>query len=135
MPLPRIIARLNKRYTNRFIEPVVSRFAGFAIVTHQGRHSGNTYRTPIFVFEADGQNTLVAALTYGPSADWVQNVQQHGGAIDYCGSTRTIDAASVVRRPEAGAQLPTAVEIWLRLLRVTDFMRLDVSPYRPTTKG
>lgn len=124
MPLPRLVARLNKRYTNRFIEPVVSRMPGFAIVVHTGRHTGATYQTPVYSFEADGG--YLVSLTYGPTADWVRNVLTNGGALRHNGRDLTIDDPTIVGRSVAWTHLPRLVRVWLRLLRVTDFMLISV---------
>jgi deazaflavin-dependent oxidoreductase (nitroreductase family) len=56
---------------------VASWAPGFAIVTHVGRTSGRTYRTPVNVFRDDGR--YVFALTYGRQSDWVLNVLATGG--------------------------------------------------------
>jgi len=76
MVLPRWLARFNRRVTNR----LASRLAGdgrpFSTVVHVGRVSGKTYRTPVTVFENEGVYRI--ALTYGPDADWVQNVLAAG---------------------------------------------------------
>lgn len=137
MPLPRVVARLNKRYTNRFIEPVVRRFSGFAVVHHTGRQTGNRYRTPVLAFdtetdsESDGTSTLLVALTYGPGADWAQNVLRGGGAIRRkSGSELAIAAASIVGRDVAWPHLPWIVRTALRLLRVNDFMALEITRAR-----
>jgi deazaflavin-dependent oxidoreductase (nitroreductase family) len=76
MPLPPIVARLN-RYT---INPLTRRFAGriapFAMIEHRGRTSGKVYHLPIMAFPTD--SGFVVALTYGPDADWVKNVLAAG---------------------------------------------------------
>lgn len=125
MPLPRTIALLNKRYTNRFIEPVVRRTPGFAVVTHTGRKSGRTYQTPIYAFGAD--ESFVVSLTYGPGADWVQNVLASGGRLLRHNTEFTIANSSIVGRSEAWPTLPRAVRLWLRLLRVTHFLHLNLT--------
>jgi deazaflavin-dependent oxidoreductase (nitroreductase family) len=76
MPLSRRVARFNKHVTNHVTGPFAGRLPGFAVVTHVGRRSGIAYHTPVNVFR-DG-NRYVFALTYGPRADWVQNVLTAG---------------------------------------------------------
>lgn len=127
VPLPHAIARFNKRVTNRFIEPLARRSAGFAVVHHSGRRSGAPYTTPVNVFaEADG-GALLVALTYGPSADWARNVLDGGGVVEDSSGVRVIQGASVVDRSVAWPALPALVRGALTVLRVTDFMRLTVS--------
>ena len=125
MPLPRVVARLNKRYTNRLIEPIVRRFSGFAIVGHVGRRSGAAYRTPVNVFECRG--SLVVALTYGSSADWAQNVLAGGGSVRRRDIDFPIESASVVGRDHAWSCMPALVRVALRILRVREFMWIEVA--------
>jgi deazaflavin-dependent oxidoreductase (nitroreductase family) len=128
VPLPRLVARLNKRYTNRFIEPVVRRFSSFACVVHFGRRSGAEYQTPVYLFDCDG--ALLVALTYGAAADWVLNVLAGGAAIKRGNQEFAVEATSVVGRDIAWPCLPAVVRGWLRALRVDDFMLLRVGEAR-----
>ena len=129
MPLPRAVARLNKRYTNRFIEPVVSRMASFVVVHHAGRSSGRAYRTPLYAFTSD--RGLIIALTYGVGADWTQNVLTSGGTIERGGEHHVIEATEIVDRAAAWPSLPPLVRFWLRVLRVHEFALLTARPQKP----
>ena len=82
MPLPRWVALLNKRYTNRFVEPIIRRFRRFAVIHHAGRSTGLPYRAAVYVYR-DGQSFFVT-LTYGSGADWVRNVLHSGGSCETC---------------------------------------------------
>jgi len=124
MPLPRWVARFNKRFTNRFVEPIIRRFRRFGVIHHSGRSTGLPYRTPVYVF-THGHSFFVA-LTYGPDADWVQNVLGGGGSCETSGSTRTMSGAIVVGRSEAWPHLPRLVKILLRAVRVSDFLRFQL---------
>ena len=126
MPLPRWVARFNKRVTNRLLEPLARRFDSFGVVIHVGRTSGRRYRTPVNYFPAQDPDSLLVALTYGPRADWVQNVLAGGGTIEAGPSTRYILSAEHVGRAAAWPHLPRIVRIALRLLRVHDFLLLNV---------
>jgi deazaflavin-dependent oxidoreductase (nitroreductase family) len=128
MPLPGAVARFNRRYTNRFIEPVVRRSAGFALVHHRGRRTGRRYRTPVNVFDLDdgAERRLVVALTYGPTADWVQNVSAGPAHLTRRGTDLRVVAIEIVGRDVAWPILPLAVRAVLRLLRVRDFALLSV---------
>ena len=79
VPTTRI--RFIRPFTARVINPLTRRFAGwlpsFAILTHVGRRSGRSHRTPINVFRR-GDHYLFA-LTYGSKVDWVKNVLAAGG--------------------------------------------------------
>jgi len=126
MPLPRSVARFNKRYANRFVEPLVAKSSTFVIVEHAGRRSGATYRTPINLFDCDGG--FVAALTYGPSADWVQNVLAGPARCERAGLSHTIDSAALVPRASVEHCLPRLVRMALRILRVDHFLLVSLSP-------
>jgi len=80
-PVTRI--RFIRPFTARVINPVTRRFAGwlpgFAILSHVGRTSGRTYRTPINVFRRG--DYYLFALTYGSNVDWVKNVLASGGCL------------------------------------------------------
>lgn len=125
MPLPRLVARFNKRVTNRLLEPLARRARGFAVVHHTGRRSGSTYTTPVNLFDL-GVSSIVV-LTYGPSADWSQNVLVGGGAVEDRTGLRRIESAEVVDRSVAWPALPIVVRGVLRVLRVRDFMRLELA--------
>ncbi|MGH1492067.1 MAG: nitroreductase family deazaflavin-dependent oxidoreductase [Acidimicrobiales bacterium] len=123
MPLPYVIARFNKRVSNRFIEPIARRSDGFAVVHHMGRFSGTPYSTPVNLFELHGD--AIVSLTYGPGADWVQNVLDSGGTVEDRSGLRHIESAEVVDRTIAWPALPRVVRAALRLARVDQFMRLS----------
>jgi deazaflavin-dependent oxidoreductase (nitroreductase family) len=125
VPLPHSVARFNKRVTNRFVEPVARRFRGFAVVHHTGRRSGTAYTTPVNLFGLGSSSIVV--LTYGPSADWVQNVLASGGEVEDGTGLRRIEQAEVVARSVAWPALPLLVRGVLRVLRVHDFMRLSLA--------
>lgn len=77
MPMPRGLARFNRRVTNHITRRIAGWLPGFAIVIHTGRRSGRTYRTPVNAFR-DGDKYRIA-LTYGADSDWVRNVMAAGG--------------------------------------------------------
>ena len=134
MPLPRAVARFNKRVTNRFLEPVARRSTGFAVVHHSGRRSGTAFRTPVNLFaRSDGR--FIVALTYGPAADWVQNVLDDGGKVETRSGERPIETAIVVGRSDAWPVLPGLVRIALRAMRVRDFLLLSISSEGPVGRG
>ncbi len=135
MPLPHAIARFNKRVTNRYIEPIARRSGGFAVVHHIGRRSGETYATPVNLFDlepARGESPVpggdvIVTLTYGLVADWAQNVLVGGGTVERsAGGSHVITSASVVDRTVAWPALPLPVRLAVRALRVDQFMRLSL---------
>ena len=75
MPMPLWFGHVNKRVFNKRelttgVQPVI---------THVGRRSGTTYRTPLEATPVDGGYIFV--LVYGSASDWVKNVLAAGSAI------------------------------------------------------
>jgi deazaflavin-dependent oxidoreductase (nitroreductase family) len=120
--LARRIARLNKHVTNRLTRPLAPHLPGLAVVTHVGRRSGRTYRTPVNVFSRD--DGFVFALTYGPRAQWVENVLAAGRCeLTTRGRTYALSDPEVFRDPSRHAAAPVARPM-LRLLGADEFMRM-----------
>jgi deazaflavin-dependent oxidoreductase (nitroreductase family) len=123
MPLPRQLARFNRRVTNRVLGPLARFLPGFAVVSHVGRRSGRIYRTPVNLFRrADG---YVIALTYGAESQWVRNVLAAGRAeIETRGRRLELVDPQVVRDPSRSS-VPRPVRVALRVINVEEFMLLD----------
>lgn len=125
MPAPRRIARLNKRFTNRLAARVAGRLPGFAILTHVGRRSGRTYRTPVNVFATEGG--YIIALTYGPESDWVRNVLAAGSSELKTRGRRVRLSDPRIETDRSKAWAPLPVRLILALVRVPQIMRLSSS--------
>jgi deazaflavin-dependent oxidoreductase (nitroreductase family) len=71
MPWPRFL-----KPAHTIINPVALRRAGragsLAIVTHRGRRSGHTYRTPVRAFRRGG--VVAIGANFGATSDWVRNI-------------------------------------------------------------
>lgn len=120
MPLPSSLASFNRVVTNRITRPFAGRLPGFAVVTHVGRVSGATYRTPVNMFRRDDDYVFV--LTYGPEADWVRNVQA-AGECDVESRGRPIHLVEPRRVTDpTRSRVPAAVAGVLRLIDVDEFM-------------
>lgn len=120
--LARRLARFNKHVTNRLTAPLAEHLPGFAVVSHVGRQSGRTYRTPVNVFSRDGR--FVFALTYGRDAQWVQNVLQAGQCdLTTRGRTYALSNPEIFRDETQRAAAPVARPM-LRLVGASDFMRM-----------
>lgn len=128
MPLPRAVAHFNKRWTNRFLEPIARRSPGFAVVHHVGRWSGRSYATPVNLFAGDGCHVVL--LTYGPRADWFQNVMAGPATIETRGTNRTIMSIELVDRGAVAGVVPSVVRLATRVLRAHDFARLTLDDDR-----
>jgi deazaflavin-dependent oxidoreductase (nitroreductase family) len=127
MPLPRSLARFNRRVTNRVTRSFAGHLPGFAIVVHRGRVTGRRYRTPVNAFgRPDGGYVL--ALTYGADAEWVRNVVDRGGcALEVRGRRVELTNPRIVRDP-ARRPVPAPIGAVLSLIGVDSFLELDHKP-------
>ncbi|WP_275414759.1 nitroreductase family deazaflavin-dependent oxidoreductase [Plantactinospora mayteni] len=95
------------------------------VLTHVGRVSGRTYRTPLDAHSVDGGYLFV--LVYGSGSDWVQNVLAAGGArLRIEGREVDLAAPRLVGEAEAFRSLSDDVARPPRLLRITEFLRMDL---------
>lgn len=120
------VRRFNKRVTNRVLIHIAGRrFGHFAVLTHTGRKSGKTYRTPIIAEPVEGG--FVIALTYGVKVDWYANIRASGRCSlhwkhrDYpLGEPELVD-------PEVGLQaFPSLLQPILRRNGIEYFLRLKI---------
>jgi len=122
MPLPRSIARVNRRVTNRLLGGLAQRLPGFGVVVHKGRTSGRQYRTPVNVFRRGDR--YIIALTYGPNADWVRNVLADGGCtLETRGRTLHLSRPRLFH-DEVRNAVPAPVRLILGIVSVYDFLEL-----------
>ena len=121
--MPRRLARVNRRVTNRALGPAAARLPFFGVILHRGRASGRLYRTPVNVFRAN--DDFVVALTYGWT-DWLRNVLAAGGCeLEHRGRLYRLTAPRVVGWVEAEGAIPGVVRFALDLIRVEEFVRLE----------
>jgi len=124
MPIPRVVARLNRVGANRLARRIATWPPGFGVVIHQGRRSGRTYRTPVNVFRiADG---YLIALTYGVDSDWVKNVCRAEGCELITRRRHVRLVSPRIRHDPSRRGLPAPVRAVLALLGVADFLELSV---------
>src|SRR5579859_652805 len=130
MPLPRSVARFNRRVTNRVLGPLAPHLPGFGVVIHRGRRSGRSYRTPVNVFGRPGG--VVVALTYGPSADWVRNVLANDGCtLEMRGRRLRLRSPRLIH-DESARSVPPMLRPVGRIGHVVDFLDLSLAtPPRP----
>jgi len=123
MPLPRPVARFNRRVTNRILGPLAPYLPGFGVVVHRGRKTGRLYRTPVNVFPKPGG--WVVALTYGPDSDWVRNVLADGGCtLETRGRAVRLTGPRLVHDEQRRA-VPAPLRVLGGLGDVSDFLVLD----------
>jgi deazaflavin-dependent oxidoreductase (nitroreductase family) len=129
MPLPRALARFNRVATNRIGRVLAPHLPGSGVVVHRGRKSGREYRTPISAFRRpDG---YAVALTYGPGAEWVQNILAAGGAVLETGGRRVPVTNPRVIHDPAYRLVPRFVGVILGLIDAADFLLLDAASVAP----
>ncbi len=124
MPLPRAVARINRRVTNRLLTGLATRLPGFGVVIHIGRRSRRQYRTPVNVFRRGDRFTI--ALTYGLNADWVRNVlAEDGCTFETRGQTLRLSRPQLFH-DESRHAVPPPVRLVLGLVNVNDFLELTM---------
>lgn len=122
MPMPRLMARLNRVGINRLLRRIAPRAPGLGVVVHRGRKSGRTYRTPVAVFPAP--SGPVIGLFYGSRSDWVKNVLA-AGELDVVTRGRTLHSDSPrIYHDESRAEFGLIRRQILRLFRVSDFLAM-----------
>lgn len=124
MPMPRWWTKINKRVFN----PLELRRGARPVLTHVGRRSGQTYRTPLDAHPVDGGYVFI--LVYGSQSDWVRNVLAAGHArLTIAGGIVELTAPRLVDEDEAWRALPDSVKRPPRVLRIGEYLRMDrVSP-------
>ena len=116
-----------RRYVNRYLNPVTRplarRLPSFAILTHRGRTSGRTYRTPINVFRRG--DAYIFLLTYGSDVQWVKNVLASGScSIETRGRVVKLIEPELITDPELRLAPPLARFIERHVAGVTQYVRM-----------
>ncbi len=126
MPLPRKLARINRRFANPLLRPLTSHLRGFGVLEHVGRRTGRRYRTPLMVWARPAG--FVVALTYGEDVDWLHNARAAGGAILVTrgrryrvGSPRDLPAGDALE------SIPLPVRTVLGLVGVSGFVEFPLT--------
>lgn len=120
MPMPRWWGQVNKRVFN----PLELRRGERPVLTHVGRTSGRTYRTPLDAHPVDGGYVFI--LVYGPESDWVQNALAAGQArLTIKGEEVALTNPRLIDETEAWRALPDTVKRPPRVLRIRDYLRMD----------
>ncbi|MDI2129963.1 nitroreductase family deazaflavin-dependent oxidoreductase [Yinghuangia seranimata] len=120
MPMPLWWGHVNKRVFN----PREIRNGRRPVLIHVGRTSGTTYRTPLDAHPVDGGYLFI--LVYGSGSDWVRNILASGTArLRVDGQELDLTAPRLVDRAEAFQALPNHVPRPPKVLRITEFLRMD----------
>jgi len=114
------------RYVNPVTRPVAKRLPSFALLTHRGRKTGRTYRTPINVFRLG--NEYLFFLTYGSDVEWVKNVLANGScSIETRGRIVELVDPELVTDPELRAAPPHVRFVERNVAGVTQYLRMRAS--------
>ena len=121
MPIPMWVAQINKRVLN----PLELRRGVRPVLTHVGRSSGKTYRTPLDAHPVDGGYIII--VMYGPDSDWVQNVLAAGAAaLEIDGDAFELMSPRLVSKEDAWQLLSTTTKASPDYLRVTEYLQMDL---------
>jgi deazaflavin-dependent oxidoreductase (nitroreductase family) len=122
MPVPMWVAQVNKRVFN----PRELRKGVRPVLTHVGRSSGTTYRTPLDAHNVEGGYIFI--VMYGSASDWVQNVLAAGSATLKVDSDELeLVSPRLVSKEDAWQLLPSTTKAPANFLRVTEYLQMDVS--------
>ena len=118
--MPMWIARVNKRVFN----PMELKRGKRPVLTHVGRSSGRTHRTPLDAHPVDGGYIFI--VMYGPESDWVRNVLAAGGAtLQIDGDEFELVAPRLVSKEAAWQLLSTTTKAPPDFLKVSDYLQMD----------
>lgn len=124
MPLPRWLARANRKFTNQVLGRIPRRISPFMIVEHTGRLSGRRYSTPLAAFATESGYILTP--TYGPETDWVKNLLAMSSfEMDRRGRTVALKNPRLVPRPDVWPHLPFLVRAAMRIMGIEWFVEAD----------
>jgi deazaflavin-dependent oxidoreductase (nitroreductase family) len=114
------------RYVNPITRPIAKRLPTFAILTHHGRKTGRTYRTPINVFRRG--NDYYFFLTYGSDVEWVKNVLATGScSIESRGLVVELVEPELITDPELRPAPPHVRFVEGRIAGATQYVRMRAS--------
>ena len=121
MPMPIWWGHINKRVFN----PRALAGGKWPVLIHVGRSSGAAHHTPLDAHPVDGGYLFV--LVYGSGTDWVRNILVAGRArLRVDGREVDLTAPRLVGMEEAFGALPADVARPPKLLRITEFLRMDL---------
>ena len=124
MPIPRAVAHVNKLAANKVVRQIAPYTRAVGVVIHEGRVSGDEYRTPVRVLRYE--NGYVIPLTYGSDSDWVKNVRAAGRCrLLHRGEVIPLTNPRFVPEDDVSPYRLAHIRVALSLLNVHDFLALD----------
>jgi deazaflavin-dependent oxidoreductase (nitroreductase family) len=122
MPAPRWLAEINKRFFNR----MELRRGKRPVLTHVGRTSGTTYRTPLDAHRVG--DAFVFILVYGSQADWVQNIMASGHArLATGGEMFDLTHPRLLKKDAAWELLEGKAKPPPGFMNVNEFLQMDIA--------
>lgn len=122
MPMPRWFATLNKHTFNKRELAKGKR----PVLTHVGRSSGATYRTPLDAHPVEDGYLFI--LVYGSESDWVQNILARGSASLTVGEESiSLVKPQVIGPDEAWRRLPEATKRPASFLNIDEFLVMETA--------
>jgi deazaflavin-dependent oxidoreductase (nitroreductase family) len=121
---------LLKGVNRRRLKRAGSKRSATAILTHVGRRSGRTYKTPLGAFaHGDG---FVLSLVYGSQTDWCRNVMAAGTCtLAWKGHTYVLERPEITSGPEVMHTWPAWERIVLRTAGIHEFLWLHHAKEKP----
>lgn len=122
MPVPRWVARMNKRIFN----PRELKKGKRPILAHVGRRSGATHRTPLDAHPIDGGFLFIP--NYGPQSDWVLNILASGSAtLSKDGVEYSLTNPRLIDLDEARSLVADDVKVPPPLVKIDECLRMDIA--------
>ena len=119
-----------RRVANRYLNPLVLRLAGrlpaFGILTHVGRKSGRSYRTPVNVFRRG--DAYYFFLTYGSDVQWLKNIRAAGSCtLETRGRVVELVEPELITDPELRPAPFLARFVERHIAGVTQYVRMHAA--------
>lgn len=120
----RTIRRFNRAVVNpRMLKSAGNPGAYASVITHVGRRTGQTHRTPVVAEPTD--DGFVIALVYGTHSDWARNVLAGGSAtITREGATFPVDRPEILPLAEVASHFPRKDRRSFERFRVDQCLRV-----------
>ncbi len=114
-------AKLAKPYDAVILKMAGSRFSPYAVLTHTGRRSGRSYRTPLGAAPlGDG---FVLGLAFGAEADWCRNVLAAGTCtLKWHGQEYALEKPEIIPLSQALEAFPRWKRFLLARIGVKQYM-------------
>jgi deazaflavin-dependent oxidoreductase (nitroreductase family) len=121
MPLPRLLAHINKRVFN----PMEVRRGARPVLIHTGRSSGKTCRTPLDAHRLPDGYLFIPL--YGPRTNWVKNVLTAQAArLSIDGHEIELQSPRLVKKKDIWPMVPTTTKSYPGISSESEPLRMDI---------